>query len=65
LGEALTTQTLYSLGSEDVVFTPPMGQPSEQLYAVVDDGMPMHPWVECRTDNNVGGPSSPDCGVPR
>lgn len=65
LGEAVTTQTLYSLGSEDVVFTPPMGQPSQQLYAVVDDGMPMHPWVECRTDNNVGGPTSPECGVPR
>ncbi|MCA9618556.1 MAG: VCBS repeat-containing protein, partial [Myxococcales bacterium] len=65
LGEGYTTQTLYSLGSEDVVFTPPGGMPSASLYAVVDDGMPMHSWVECRPDNNIGGPTSPDCGVPR
>jgi FG-GAP-like repeat len=64
LGEATTTQTLYSLSSEDVLLVPPMGKPTQQLYAVVDEGMPTHPWVECRTDNNIGGPVSPDCNAP-
>ena len=60
LGQELTTQPLYTLDSEDVILNVP--QPAGQLYAVVDDGMPMHPWRECREDNNIGGPADPSCG---
>ncbi len=61
LGQAQTLKTLYALDSEDVTITP-AGTPTGSLYAVVDDGMPAHPWHECRTDNNIGGPADPDCG---
>ncbi|MBW2456100.1 MAG: hypothetical protein JRI68_16395 [Deltaproteobacteria bacterium] len=61
LGEALTTQTLYSLGSEDVPFVP-QSPVVELLYAVVDDGSPPHPWHECRDDNNVSEGTDPSCG---
>ncbi len=61
LGEALTTQVLYSLGSEDVPFVPAT-QPVDLLYAVVDDGSPPHAWHECRDDNNVSEGADPGCG---
>jgi hypothetical protein len=61
IGEMATTQTLYSLGSEDVVLVTG-SMPNGVLYAVVDDGTPSHPWHECRSDNNVGGPTDPGCG---
>ena len=50
------------LRSEDVVLVP-SSIPTSSLYAVVDDGMPMHAWHECRTDNNTGGPADPACGA--
>jgi hypothetical protein len=62
LGEALTTQVLYSLGSENVSFAP-ASEPIDQIYAVVDDGGPQHPtWTECRTDNNQSPARDPNCG---
>ncbi len=61
IGEKVTTQTLYSLGSEEVHLVTG-SLPNGMLYAVVDDGMPPHPWHECRVDNNVGGPTDPACG---
>ena len=61
IGEKVTTQTLYSLGSEEVVLVTG-STPAGLLYAVVDDGMPLHAWHECRADNNVGGPTDPGCG---
>jgi hypothetical protein len=61
LGLGQTTQPLYSLDSEDVVLVP-SSTPTSALYAVVDDGMPLHAWHECLTDNNVGGPTDPACG---
>jgi hypothetical protein len=63
LGEATTTQTLYSLGSEDVFLslaTPPTGL----VYAVVDDGSPPHPWHECRQDNNTSAGADPTSCIP-
>jgi hypothetical protein len=52
LGEALTTQALYSLGYEDV-FLRLTAVPAGLVYAVVDDGSPPHSWHECRTHNNT------------
>jgi len=62
LGQGTTEHPLYSLESEDVVLVP-SSIPTSSLYAVVDDGMPMHAWHECRTDNNTGGPADPACGA--
>jgi len=62
LGEAFTTQTLYSLGSE-VVSLPLAAQPQSLVYAVVDDGSPPHTWHECRTDNNESDGTDPECIV--
>ncbi|HVY45486.1 MAG TPA: VCBS repeat-containing protein, partial [Minicystis sp.] len=63
LGQATTTKTLYPLTYEDVDL--PLAQkPSEDVYAVVDDGMPPHPWHECRTDNDVSKAVSPACSAP-
>jgi hypothetical protein len=60
LGEAFTTTSLYPAESEDVSL-PLAIKPSVNVTAVVDDGMPAHPWHECRTDNNVSAPSNPVC----
>ena len=62
LGEATTMQTLYALGSEDLLL-PLTSEPAGPVYAVVDDGAPPHPWHECRTDNNVSDPGDPACGT--
>jgi hypothetical protein len=64
LGQALTTQILYSLGSEDVLW-PLAAEPTGPVYAVVDDGAPVHTWQECRTDNNTSAAADPHCGTPR
>jgi hypothetical protein len=58
LGSGMTTKTLYPAEAEDVVldgaFVPqPIQDGDQDLWVVVDDGMPEHPWHECRTDNNV------------
>ena len=39
--------------------------PAGDVYAVVDDGMPPHPWHECRTDNNTSAVVDPACGIPQ
>ena len=35
------------------------------VYAVVDDGMPMHTWHECRTDNDTSAAVSGKCNGPQ
>ncbi|EDM77001.1 hypothetical protein PPSIR1_15910 [Plesiocystis pacifica SIR-1] len=67
LGQGTTTKILYPAEAEDVVLdgalVPEAIQDGDQdLWVVVDDGMPEHPWHECRTDNNVSsGPAG--CGL--
>ncbi len=64
LGQVQTQLTLYPLTYEDVVL--PLGAtPAGTVYAVVDDGMPPHPWHECRTDNNTSAAVEPGCGIPQ
>jgi hypothetical protein len=58
LGTRFTTKILYPAEAEDVILDganiPVAIQNGEtDLWVVVDDGMPDHPWHECRTDNNV------------
>jgi hypothetical protein len=58
LGQGMTTKILDPAEAEDVVLdganVPQAIQDGDQeLWVVVDDGMPDHPWHECRTDNNV------------
>lgn len=58
LGSGMTTKTLYPAEAQDVILdganVPPAIQAGDaELWVVVDDGMPEHPWHECRTDNNV------------
>jgi hypothetical protein len=70
LGVGATTKTLYPAEAENVVL--PLASPPPAIttgmtpvYAVVDDGMPMHPWHECRTDNDVSMAVSGQCVVPQ
>jgi hypothetical protein len=64
LGQGTTSLTLYPLTYEDVIL-PVDEQPATTVYAVVDDGMPAHPWHECRTDNNVSAAVEPGCAIPQ
>lgn len=64
LGQAQTSLTLYPLTYEDVIL-PLATAPAGDVYAVVDDGMPPHPWHECRTDNNTSAVVDPACGIPQ
>jgi hypothetical protein len=70
LGKMTTTRTLYPAEAEDLVFTfamPPAGvsDGTIKVHAIVDDGMPMHPWHECRTDNNKSPEVSGRCAGPK
>jgi CheY-like chemotaxis protein len=57
LFQGVTSKTLYPTEAEDVLLdamVPQAIQAGEQeLWVVVDDGMPAHPWHQCRTDNDV------------
>ena len=58
LAQGVTTKTLYPAEAEKVPLdgnlVPQAIQDGDQdLWVVVDDGMPEHPWHECRSDNNV------------
>jgi hypothetical protein len=58
LGTATTTKVLYPAEAQELVLELPQLPPSfvdgsKPLVLVVDDGMPEHPWHECRTDNNT------------
>lgn len=58
LGTGTTTKTLYPAEAEDVLLDganvpQTIKNGDAPLWVVVDDGMPEHPWHECRTDNNV------------
>jgi CheY-like chemotaxis protein len=57
LFQGVTSKTLYPAEAEDVLLdamVPQAIQAGEQeLWVVVDDGMPAHPWHQCRTDNDV------------
>ena len=53
----MTKTSLYPAEAEDVVLeldAPDPGLPAGDIpvFVVVDDGMPAHPWKECRTSNN-------------
>ena len=56
--DTLTTQkTLYPAEAEDLTLMLPdasndLRQGNTEVWVVVDDGAPPHPWVECRPDNN-------------
>ncbi len=57
LGTLLTTKTLEPAQSEDLVLPLDFSDAdfvngSKPVWVVVDDGMPPHPWTECRIDNN-------------
>ncbi|MFO0619720.1 MAG: VCBS repeat-containing protein [Polyangiaceae bacterium] len=64
IGSGATVKTLYPLGFEDVDL-PLAAEPAGNVAAVVDDGSPPHPWVECRTDNNQSSLTDPSCAVPQ
>lgn len=64
LGEAATTQPLYSLGAE-TVFLPLPSTPAGPVYAVVDDDPAPQAWHECKTDNNVSDGADPACDGPK
>ncbi|WP_146657980.1 FG-GAP repeat domain-containing protein [Enhygromyxa salina] len=58
LAQGMTTKTLYPAEAENVFLdanlVPQAIQDGDQdLWVVVDDGMPEHPWHQCRTDNDV------------
>ena len=57
LGTVPTTKILYPAEAEDVPLLLPdatsaLRMGDTEVWVVVDDGMPPHPWVECRTENN-------------
>jgi hypothetical protein len=58
LGSGLTTKALYPAEAQDVILlldaTSPPGvlDGSIPVFAVVDDGMPMHAWHQCNVDND-------------
>ena len=67
LGSGITTKVLYPAEAEDVRLEldapPPQIQSGElDVFVVVDDGMPDHPWHECRVDNNTTSASG-ECQV--
>ena len=68
LGQEVTKLSLYPAEAEDVILDLP-NPPVEvkdgliDVWAVVDDGMPEHPWNECRTDNNRDSVSG-KCAIP-
>ena len=67
LGQAVTTKTLYPAEAEDVTLDgasvpQAIQEGTQSLWVVVDDGNTVHPWTECRLDNNVSeGDAS--CGL--
>ncbi|MCA9707628.1 MAG: VCBS repeat-containing protein [Myxococcales bacterium] len=67
LGTELTTKVLYPAEAEDITLLVPDASPQlksgeVEAWVVVDDGMPPHPWVECRTDNNAAH-AAIDCDI--
>jgi len=57
LGMGVTKKSLYPAEAEDVILELAMPDPgivdgTTPVFVVVDDGMPMHAWKECRTNNN-------------
>lgn len=70
IGKGVTTKTLYPGEAEDVFFTfttVPAGvlDGTLKVHALVDDGMPVHAWHECRTDNNTSTEVSGRCAGPK
>jgi len=58
LAQGQTSKILYPAEAEDIALDPQLVPQAirdgdQDLWVVVDDGMPEHPWHECRTDNNV------------
>jgi len=67
LGKGTTTKDLFPAEAEAVVLLLPMSPDVENgtvgIYAVVDDTMDPHTWVECNTMNNVSAVGSGLCGM--
>ena len=66
IDQGVTTKTLYPAESERIDLDPqllpqPIQDGEADLWVIVDDGMPLHPWHECRTDNNVNH-ADVECG---
>ncbi len=57
LGSEVTTKILYPAEAQDITLLLPdasaeLRTGEIEVWLVVDDGMPEHPWEECRTGNN-------------
>ncbi len=70
LGSGVTKKTLYPAEAEAITLllpSPPASvlDGSAPVFAIVDDGAPMHNWHECRTDNNTSDPVSGKCDEPQ
>ena len=65
LGQETTTKTLYPAEAENVVLPLPSAPTTATVYAVVDDGMPVHPWHERRADNNTSTAVPSKCSGPQ
>ena len=70
LGDGATKKTLYPAEAEAITLLLPSAPASvldgtAPVFAVVDDGAPMHNWHECRTDNNTSDPVSGKCDEPQ
>jgi hypothetical protein len=70
LGMGTTTKTLYPAEAENVVLLLPNAPAAitsgmTPVYAVVDDGMPMHTWHECNTTNDTSAAVSGKCDSPK
>jgi hypothetical protein len=70
LGTGMTTKTLYPAEAENVFLPLPNAPPDilsgqTPIYAVVDDGMPMHTWHECHQDNNTSATALGKCDSPK
>lgn len=58
LGTLSTTKILYPAEAQDLTLivedpAPELMLGNSEVWVVVDDGMPPHPWIECRTQNNA------------
>jgi hypothetical protein len=57
LFQGVTQKTLYPAEAEDVFLDATLPQAirdgDQELWVVVDDGMPAHSWHQCRTDNDT------------
>lgn len=65
IGEVATPRALAPAESIEVVLDTGKEPTRNTVYAVVDDGGPVHTWLECRTDNNKSAPVPFECKAPQ